>query len=63
MQITLSDIDEDDVEFVPLALPLDRATISWLNRMSRNDVEAAEIVASLIRSIREDDERAHRMLN
>jgi predicted nucleic acid-binding protein len=56
-------IDEDDVEFVPLALPLDRATISWLNAMSRNDVEAAQHIADMIREIREADEAQDRVLN
>jgi hypothetical protein len=63
MQIELPEIDADDVEFVPLALPLDRATISWLNGMSKNDCEAAEIVAHMLRAIREDDEQTHRVLN
>jgi hypothetical protein len=49
----------DDVEIVPLALPLDRATISWLSRMSRNDIEAAELIASILREVVIDDERAH----
>ena len=63
MQIENYEIDADDVEFVALALPLDRATISWLNSMSKNDCEAAEIVAHMLRAIREDDESAHRVLN
>lgn len=54
---------DDEVEVVPLALPLDRKTISWLNRMSKNDIEAAEVVASMLRAIREDDESSHRTLN
>lgn len=52
--------DVDDVEIVPLALPLDRATISWLTRLSRgNDATAAEFIASIVREVREDDEAAH----
>lgn len=54
---------EDDVELVPLELPLDRDTRAWLNRLSRNDREAAEMVANMVRMIREDDEQAHRVLN
>jgi hypothetical protein len=54
---------EDDVELVPLELPLDRDTIAWLNRMSRNDREAAEMVATMVRMIREDDERAEATLH
>ena len=51
---------EDDVEFVPLALPLDRETISWLTRLSQgNDATAAEFIASIVREAREDDEAAH----
>lgn len=55
---TIDDIDE--VELVPMALPLDRDTISWLARMSKNDIEAAECIASMLRAIREDDEKLHR---
>lgn len=60
---TLLTTDDDDVEIVPLALPLDRATISWLNSMSRNDVEAAQHIADMIREIREADEAHERVLN
>lgn len=49
----------DDVEIVSLDLPLDRETVSWLSRMSRNDVEAAEMVASILKMIVQDDEAAH----
>ena len=53
--------EELDIEVVPLSLPLDRATVSWLLRLARgNDITAAEIVASMIRSIREDDEMLER---
>ena len=53
----------DDVEIVALNLPLDRETVSWLGRMSRDDVEAAKMVAEILRMIREDDERAHATLH
>jgi len=56
-------VDELDVELVPLALPLDRETISWLNGMSRDDVEAAVKIAEMLRMIREDDERADQTLH
>lgn len=56
--------DLDDVEIVPLALPLDRDTVSWLMRMTKgDDAQAAEIIASIVRQVREDDEGAHRVLN
>ena len=55
--------DNDDVEIVTLALPLDRETVSWLARMSRNDVEAAEMVAWMIQQIRRDDEAAKQTLH
>ena len=58
------DEETEEVEIVPLALPLDRATVAWLLRISRgNDAEAAEMVASMIRAIREDDEMSHRSLH
>jgi hypothetical protein len=60
----IPDEETDDIEVVPLALPLDRATVAWLLRLSGgNDSEAAEMIASMIRSIREDDENAHQILH
>jgi hypothetical protein len=54
----------EDVEHVPLVLPLDRATVAWLLRLSLgNDNYAASLVASMIRSIREDDELFHQTLH
>lgn len=56
--------DLDDVEIVPLALPLDRDTVAWLLRMTNgDDAHAAEIVASIVRQVREDDEEVNRVLN
>lgn len=49
----------DDVEIVSLDLPLDRETLSWLSRISRDDADAAEKVASILKMIREDDEALH----
>lgn len=49
----------DDVEIVRMDLPLDRDTVSWLARIARDDAQAAEMVASMIRLIRQDDEAAH----
>ena len=43
--------DDEIMEFVPMALPLDRATIVWLSRMACDDTHAAELVASMVRSI------------
>ena len=54
--------DEYDgpVEIVTLPLPLDQATIRWLSQMCGGcDHAAAELIASLVRSIRIDDEAAH----
>lgn len=53
----------DDVELVSMDLPLDRETVSWLSRMARNDAEAAEMVASMLKMIREDDESASATLH
>lgn len=54
------DGDVKDVELVPLAIPLPRDTISWLARLSQgNDVKAAEIIASIVQEVYEDDEAAH----
>lgn len=58
-----SDNNDEDVEIVPLELPLDRATIAWLGRMSANDRDAAKKVAHMLRLIREDDEIADRVLH
>lgn len=54
----------DDVEVVSLDLPLDRATVSWLSRMAKgSDSQAAEMVASMLKMIREDDESADATLH
>lgn len=64
MQIVFNHIDvEDDVEIVPLELPLDRETVAWLSRISVNDRDAAKKVACMLRLIREDDEIADRVLH
>lgn len=56
--------DVEDIEIVPLALPLDRGTVAWLLRMTEgDDAKAAEIIASIVREVRVDDEQAHRVLN
>jgi hypothetical protein len=52
--------DEQSVETVTLALPLDGPTVTWLARLAGgNDAEAARIIASMLRDIRIDDETAH----
>jgi len=52
--------NQDDVEVVPLELPLDLRTIAWLARLTHvTGDRAADIVASMLRAIREDDEAAH----
>jgi hypothetical protein len=58
-----NDTDDEPVEIVALALPLDRKTLSWLTKMSKNDIEAAQVVADMLRAIREDDEQAERILH
>jgi hypothetical protein len=56
----LDDIDEN-VEVVPLDLPLDRETVHWLARLSRvTGDHPRRIVASMLHDIRIDDEAAHR---
>lgn len=54
----------EETETVTLSLPLSRESVAWLSRMSQgNDYVAAEMIASMIDLIREDDEQAHKMLN
>ena len=61
---TFDDERDLEVEVVPLALPLDRATVSWLIKLTGgSDTEAAELIASMIRAIREDDERSNQTLH
>jgi hypothetical protein len=65
---TIRTFDDDlldvDIEAVPLVLPLDKATVAWLIQLSGgSDSTAAELIASMIRSIREDDEWSHRIIN
>ena len=48
----------DDVEIFPAQLPLDQATIAWLARLHRvTGDHPNEMIASMLRQIREDDER------
>lgn len=61
MSLFFDPYDDAETEIVRLDLPLDRETISWLARLACDDVEAGAIVASMIRSIREDDQEAHRV--
>jgi hypothetical protein len=51
--------DNEPVEIVPLEIPLDAATIAWLARLVRaTKTPPADIVASMLRDIRIDDEAA-----
>ena len=51
--------ENEPVEVVPLDVPLDPATIAWLARLVRVTGDPpAEIVASMLRMIRIDDEAA-----
>jgi len=51
--------DNEPVEIVPLEVPLDAATIAWLARLVRvTKTPPADIVASILRDIRIDDEGA-----
>jgi hypothetical protein len=63
MQITDTDEDGDAVEIVPMELPLDRDTVSWLARMAKDDRQAASMIASMLKEIRRDDEAADRVLH
>ena len=57
---SVMDPDDDSREPVPLVLPMDRATLAWLARLSGgNDERAAQIVASMLHDICLDDECAH----
>jgi len=59
-----SHAEEHEVEVVPLAIPLDRATLAWLAALAGGcDERAAAIVASMLRDIRVDDEAAHRQIH
>ncbi len=52
--------ENEDVEIVPLDVPLDAATIMWLARLARATGDhPADMVASMLRMIRIDDEAAH----
>ena len=52
--------DDNDLEVVPMELALDRATIAWLARLMHvTGTHPSEIVASMLRDIRADDEQAH----
>lgn len=51
--------ENENVEVVPLDVPLDPATIAWLARLARvTGDHPADIVASMLRMIRIDDEAA-----
>ena len=51
---------DKNLEIVPLDVPLDADTIAWLARLVRATGDGpAEIVASMLRMIRIDDEAAH----
>ena len=51
--------ENDNLEIVPLDVPLDAATIAWLAQLARATGDGpAEIVASMLRMIRIDDEAA-----
>jgi hypothetical protein len=52
--------ENEPLEVVPLDVPLDPATIAWLARLVRATGDPpAEIVASMLRMIRIDDQAAH----
>lgn len=47
----------DTCGFVRVRLPLDQATVDWLNRLSQHTGDRPElIIASMLRDIRMDDE-------
>lgn len=52
--------ESEDIEDVPMLLPLDPATIAWLARLHRvTGDHPREIIASMLRQIRVDDEASH----
>ena len=56
----MSQKQENEItEVVPLDLELDAATIAWLARLARTvNAHPADIVSSMLRDIRIDDEAA-----
>ena len=57
--MSLNPDNDNNLEIVPLDVPLDAATIAWLARLVRVTGDGpAEIVASMLRMIRIDDEAA-----
>ena len=51
--------ENEATEIVPLNLELDAATIAWLARLARTvNAHPADIVSSMLRDIRIDDEAA-----
>ena len=60
MKLNLPNEESDDVEVVPMELPLDRRTIAWLARLHRvTGDRPADIIASMLEMIRIDDEMEH----
>jgi hypothetical protein len=59
MSLITTESEDEPTEVVTLDIPFDRATLSWLARMTDNDIEVAQTVADIIRIVREDDEAAH----
>ena len=57
--MSLPDHQSDDVELVTMTLPLNRETVAWLSRVARNDAEAAQMIASMVKMIVEEDDLAH----
>lgn len=54
-----NDEHDETIEPVPLVLPLPRRVVEWLARHAADDGEAAEIAASMLTMIVDDDEAAH----
>lgn len=47
---------------VVVGLPLDQATVDWINRCSQETGDSPEeIIASILRHVRADDDVAHRL--
>jgi hypothetical protein len=52
---------DDEIEIFPVDLPLDPATAKWLARLGRvTQTHPRDMIASMLRDIRIDDEEAHR---
>ena len=53
--------DDDDHGYLTVSLPIDKATVEWLDKLSAVTGDRPEaLIASMLQMIRVDDEAAHR---